>query len=104
MEEEIEKEAEVVANRETPNKRSQRLLDQTGGSEAELGETTLLALTRKSNSSLGKPDVLSIFNLIPNSLLLYIASICHIETSENQINKREYLKVYRKRSIREDTK
>lgn len=62
----------------------------------------MMALVRKTNLPIHIADALSILNYMPNSLLLHLAKICHIDMGDSQEEKNRDLALYKVRRPSED--
>lgn len=87
--------------RETPSRRSVRLLSKWGGKEVEHGSTAMLVSLKKESLTLplSGMDDFNIFNNMTDSVILYLASICGIETRNNENPKHEIVRSYRGKDI-----
>lgn len=76
-------------SRETPSRRSRKLLVQQGNREIKIGETTLMASKRKASQLPESSGVFSTLNLMFNSLLLHLASLCKIDMRIIMVDKKK---------------
>lgn len=76
-------------SRETPSRRSRKLLVQQGNREIKIGETTLMASKRKASQLPESSGMFSTINLMFDSLLLHLASLCKIDMGIIMVDKKK---------------
>lgn len=82
-------------SRETPSRRSRKLLVQQGNREIKIGETTLMASKRKASQLPESSGMFSTINLMFDSLLLHLASLCKIDMGIIMVEKKRTLSYFK---------